>query len=304
MYILISTADNVATIFTMIQYLVLTLIREDLLTDIRLIGWLTMISVTATGVFWRISVFSNVLLSVARTIKINRPFQAIKKKLCFLFIVGCGIFWAALGTADIYVLIRAGSAEFFDNYMDFPRIGLETAEKIFHAAAKSNRCDPDNEDCGSMEMLHRGIVLLLFVIAYLLPVVVVLICMGIQIWWITKPRGDMETTAGPDNRRHVTVTILQLTVLFFVCHTAASIWYLCTDFFKVSDHHIIRAIIYITLPLVNAAISPIIIVARSKHLRRDFTRRFSRTVSTISVRRPTLHQTETFSMNTTDNDKS
>ena len=267
MYMLISTADNLATILLLAQYFVLWLIDQHYLNDI-VTAYLVTLLVAATGIFEKISVFSNVVLSVTRTIKIKRPFQRISRRIAFMSITGYGTFWAVLALADVVILVGIDDMTALDTFMTYPWLGTETVNLLAEAGC--------NEDC-HREMLARSIQFSLLALAYLLPVLIVVACMVIQVLWVRRPR-DVGA-AGPNNQRHVTITILQLTVLFFFCHCAATVWFLCTDFINeetsnlpmlIPSYSLINGAIYTTLPLLNAAVSPVIIIGRGKDLRKSF----------------------------------
>ena len=306
MYMLMGAADNLATVLLMAQYVALWSINGGGVSDSRPISCILIVCVALTGTFWRVSVFANVVLSVTRTIKITRPFKRIGSKSPFIAIAGYGIFWAAFATMDAKILIGLDEMESLNNYVSSPLIGIETANLIGETVAASNGCTLDEPDCHSSEMFHRGILLLLLMVAYPLPVLVVLVCMVLQVWCIGRPR-EVESTRGSNNQRHVTVTILLLTAVFFVCHSAATVWYLCTGFFE-GPHFkgmiIVHAFSYITLPLTNAAISPVIIIARSDDLKRNFTSRFLMFRSQRSVsQRNLVMTTQTLSLDLQQGDR-
>lgn len=274
MYILISTADCSATISLFVQYLVLWLIEQDRLLKHH-ISYLVTLSVATSAVFWKVSVFSNVVLSVTRTIKIRRPFQRIKAKIAYISIGAYVTFWTVLALLDVIILVKYDDKEALDTFISYPWIGSETANWLAEEAAVLKGCSHDDDDCYN-ELLGRSILLTLLALAYLLPVLIVLVCMTMQIWSIRRPGDEVERAGGANNQHHVTVTILQITVLFFVCHSAATVWYLCTDLLvenheelpsMIPGYRVLHGAIYTMLPLSNAMFSPVIIICRSGELR-------------------------------------
>ena len=277
MYMLIGTADNLTTISLLLQHLVLWLISQEYLTDRPTIAYTVTLFVASTGISSKLSVFSNVVLSVARTIKIKRPFERIKRRAALASIAIYGTFWAVLAIVDVVKLVQNDEMDAFDTFMSYPYLGAELTNLLAESTAMSSGCDIDVQDCYN-ETLGRSAVFILLTVAYLLPVLVVFLCMIIQLCSVRRPR-EVERAGGTDTQRHVTITILQITTLFFLCHVTATVWYLSTDL-TVKEHDLLSDIIpgyrtlngavYSTLPLINAALSPVIIIYRSYELWNNF----------------------------------
>ena len=277
MYMLIGTADSLTTISLLLQHLVLLLISREYLKERLSIAYMVTLFVASTGIFSKLSVFSNVVLSVARTIKIKRPFERIKRRAALASIAVYGTFWTVLATVDVVKLVQSDEMEALDTFMSYPYLGAELTNLLAESSVMSTGCDMDVQDCYN-EALGRSAVFLLLAVAYLLPVLVVFLCMIVQLCSVRRPR-EVERAGGTDSQRHVTITILQITALFFLCHVTATVWYLSTDL-SVKEHDLLPDIIpgyrtingavYSTLPLINAALSPAIIIYRSYELRNNF----------------------------------
>ena len=122
----------------------------------------------------------------------------------------------------------------------------------------------------------RIAILITYTLAYyVLPSVVVLICMIIQIRYLRRSLRESETQ--PGTSRHVSITVFLVSTLFFVCHTSvfigSAVWMsLHTDFVpdrsvETDDHTLLMigmgfGFANFTLPLIYAVAYPIIIICR------------------------------------------
>ena len=288
MYMLISTSDGLATLFLLTQYLLMWLIDREYITDPILIGCSITIIVAATGISWRVSVFSNVVLSVTRTIQIKRPFQRVKGRVVYVCIAVYAIFWVIVATFDVIILLKENDLDNYYSYSAHPIIGNELSNLFANKiAVQFEGCEQDDMISCYNETAGVSMQLVFMTVSYLLPVLIVLICMVIQIQWVSRPR---PVEGSPNNQRHVTITILQITVLFFVCHTAPSI----SNFISEYSHsfpdvpYLFNSALYTTLPLINAALSPVIIMSRSRELRNTFKIKLSVVSNSLASRIQTV----------------
>ena len=132
----------------------------------------------------------------------------------------------------------------------------------------------------------RSAILITYALVYyVLPALMVLICMIIQIRYLRRSLQESETL--PDTSRHVSITVFLVSTLFFVCHTSVFIgsvvWMsLHTDFVpdrsvETDDHTLLMmglgfGFAKFTLPLIYAVAYPIIIICRKPELKEKYVR--------------------------------
>ena len=114
-----------------------------------------------------------------------------------------------------------------------------------------------------------------------LPSIIVFVCMLIQMWYIRKIIGQRS----PEEGVHANITVFLISTLFFVCNTTfVSIFsayythsvYITTNtllFFKFA------AMAKFTMPLINAALFPFILIMRKEALRSRYKRYILSTIS-------------------------
>jgi len=262
-YLLISSCDCLMTLGILLQALLLQLLYSTTLVE----SWPLLLSVAVIGLALRCSVFGSVLLAVARTIKIVSPFYPIKRKVALGCVVSYTAFWVGVASYDVYTL-ASSTMEDVDLYTTSPFLGKEAATKISVAGCSDEECVQSEGN----EMLGRRLTFSLSILGFVVPCVIVLVCMVLQVAWLRRPSpGDAAS------QRHVTITILLLTAVFFVCNSATSIWFVLdkiTDVLE-STRRVSRVLYFMlvgmtitTVPLLNAVLSPLIIVLRSAQLKK------------------------------------
>ena len=126
----------------------------------------------------------------------------------------------------------------------------------------------------SSEELYYVFFISFLAIPFLIPVLIVLTTCLIQI--VSLKRSDMGAA---DNQRHVTITILLLSTLFVVCNSVLSVYlmlYMLTWDTVNYDYVYWYAVLFGTiLPVLNAAFNPVILISRSKAMRRGFVKALS-----------------------------
>ena len=215
----------------------------------------------------RMSIFCNLLLAVYRTVMILRPFHQMNtttaKVACLLYLVPW-IVLLGIAINQFHVLkiprplvenqyifdcfLASGLAYMIEGY------SLDTNLDIWFAVAIT----PD-------------------LISFVVPVLVVAVSCTVQV--ISINRSSQFPTSS--NQRHVTITVILMSCLFVVCNSAFSIYILYLSYVywshqnerltELSQHFsIITAILGAVLPVLNAALNPVIIISRSKQLRGSF----------------------------------
>ena len=261
LYTLIATADMACSVGTIYQSIVASIFTDRfgyISTDI--VDKNAAIFYTLIQISYRCSVFYNLVLAVSRTIIILRPFYQVNLKMiklvCILYILP----WILLGGMKIQVYNHTYTMMMVSKAVTF--------RGFFQISA------PLYYDVWAI------IASLGDIIAFVIPVIIVLITCIIQV--VSIRRSNQFPTSS--NQRHVTITVLFMSTLFVFCNSAFSV-YTCiiagmagsTGYFTIymwinsgGRHKIVNAVFSILLPILNAALNPVIIIYRSSGMRRKF----------------------------------
>ena len=98
------------------------------------------------------------------------------------------------------------------------------------------------------------------------------------------------------NQRHVTITIILISLIFVVCNFALTAYLTLIDVLFLSgqekmyqylvytpNYVVISAVLGTVLPVLNAALNPIIVISRSNGLSQEFRKTFKRIVGRVAV---------------------
>ena len=215
------------------------------------------VSFLSLHMYYRCSVFYNLVLAVSRTIMILRPLYQVNLKMIKLVCILYTLPWVLLCGMKIqvynydYAMMMISKVIILKGFSQFSH---QTFNDIWAVVAS----------LGDM-------------IAFVIPVIIVLITCIIQI--VSIRRSSQFPTSS--NQRHVTITVLLMSTLFVVCNSAFSV-YTCIIAVVArqvniynwinsgSRHKITNAVFSILLPILNAALNPVIIIYRSSGMRRKF----------------------------------
>lgn len=203
------------------------------------------------------SVYLNLTLAVIRVVSISHlgnsgvftTHRALLRTLLVLMVVVYMVGWTAVTT---YHLTR------WNHHITLLRAYIYSPGQYQLLYTSTTTLQ---EECGN--------IVLLIGVPYLLPSCVVLGCMGLCVRSLYKHRQNLDKA----QQRHVTVTVLMLTGLFFVCNTLFVYWPIahCTSMGGMGyegasrrAQAITRHLTGVLAPFVNAAISPLIITLRGK----------------------------------------
>ena len=210
---------------------------------------------TVIQISYRSSVFYNLVLAVSRTIMILRPFVQIKigavKVACILYIVP----WLILAAFDIN---------------QFYLVENQFVSTIyFNSILSMGTSISDYFDIVQVEALFYILFIYLpQLIAFIIPVLIIFITCVVQL--VSLHRSSRFPAS--NNQRHVTITVVLISTLFVVCNSAFHgllLYLYCTTDYTL--YIVTRAAVLGTvLPILNAALNPIIIITRSNGLRVKF----------------------------------
>ena len=259
LYTLIATADMACSVGTIYQSIVASIFTDRfgyISTDT--VDKNAAIFYTLIQISYRCSVFYNLVLAVSRTIMILRPFYQINLKMiklaCFLYALP----WVLLCVMKIQVYNRDYTLMMISQKVTFEGFYQISPFYFYYDwwAVVASLGD---------------------IIAFVIPVIIVLITCIIQV--VSISRSSQFPTSS--NQRHVTITVLLMSTLFVVCNSAFSV-YTCiiaslagrvpiVQWFKSGGRQkIMIAVFSVLLPILNAALNPVIIIYRSSGMRRKF----------------------------------
>ena len=163
---------------------------------------------------------------------------------------------------------------------DFPGLTYAVVIYCFSTNSVTNKCFDNHE-------LRFAVFTTLTFTCYVLPALIVLICMMIQIRYLRKSLKDSETL--PSTSRHVSITVLLVSTLFFLCHATIFItgivWFSLHPRFSPAHNSsdesffllgMLIGFVKFTLPLIYAVAYPIIIICRKPELKERYVRYLKR----------------------------
>ena len=222
-------------------------------------GWTGDVNVMILSFFlqisYRCSVFCNLVLAVSRTIMILKPFYQINIKMVKLTCTLYAVPWIALYGINLHQ---------FHSHYTYSIAGAGLAYKVTLS--------------GSDEYYIASI--LPDLVAFLIPVIIVIVTCIIQVR--TLYRSSQLPTSS--NQRHVTITVLLMSTLFVLCNSPFSFYFTLEVILILNGYrdqsgsyltflqrfYIITVLSATVLPILNAALNPVIIITRSNGMRRTF----------------------------------
>ena len=263
LYLMIAACDAITGVAAVLTGILILSVRShvELATDLSYAAYFVY-SVTIPT-----SIFLNVNLAVIRTINLYRPLYQISKR-----VVGGVVGLVAVG----WIITTGWNLSRWDRHRNLLRTYIYSPGQFQIAYHQ-----------GTSRLMECANTVRFVTVPYLLPSVIVVVCMAVQLQLNYKilqhvVRGRKQsgdTEQHKDSRdserwrqqRHVTITILCLTLLFFVCNTV--FLYLPLSYCLNLDVVIVekeerrsrdrwRHITGVVFPFINAAFSPVILVVR------------------------------------------
>ena len=257
-YVVNATLDLINA-FSTIVLVSLALTTADTLqsSDISILSparkWTLISAVLLQLTTYRISVFGNTVLSVARTLVVLFPFRRNTLR-------------AALGSMGVYALYPCALSG-----IHISKLGEAGATQVenFIIAPLYSEGDAMLDLLGG-EDANRETVEVMFslVIPFCIPVCTCLLCAALMLWKLQT--GSCPSGSSREKQRKVTVTILLLTVAFLVFNISSFLKFLVVNLGGVPfDSTELRLVMLYTFPLYNAIANPIILIVRSRDLREN-----------------------------------
>ena len=272
--------DIICAIGTIHKYIAVLLFYKNLISG-RNLDVNAMIFYFFTQVSYRCSVFYNLVLAVSRTLLILRPFYQINIKF---------VKFACVLSSVLLIILNGIKTHEFNNFYfgnsfgGGSLIGSGLASKLFNVM--------ENQE----DNFHNYVILsnLPDFIGLMIPVIIVIITCIIQV--ISLQRSSQFPTSS--NQRHVTITVLLMSTLFVLCNSALSFYFSSIMVFILTENYelwhswtsdtifpIVSVVTGTVLPILNAALNPVIIIARSNGLRNKFLNSLQRMIYLVRLRR-------------------
>ena len=256
MYLFVSSTDLLTAISALLVSLVLFLQKHSTDASIALV----LPAYAIFSVTFKVSVFLNLTVASARTINIIQPFYRINNRAWVIAVAVYILGWIIFTVVQISLEETPQHESVYDAYLYSPG-QYQIVERAGHL---KNEC--------------RNISLFIG-LPYLLPSVVVVVCMVVQSHTLLKMQPEKSTNT--DVQRNITVTIFMMTVLFFVCNTVYVVYPIthCIEILqekgfdsetfhdKERKKYMWRFLTGVVAPFVNAAFNPLILIARGKALK-------------------------------------
>ena len=290
LYTMISGADILTAVGIIHQSIAISLFTRDVISEVTL-NHNTVVCYTLIQISYRSSVFYNLVLAFSRTVMILSPFHQIKIKIvivaCVLYVVP----WMFLAGNDVhkfYILDHNFSSDMYTLYIGMGP-SLPQTLRISYA---------DRSSC-------YIILIALMVIAFLIPVVLIIVTCIVQVISLNRSR----QVPASSNQRHVTITVILMSTLFVVCNSTYygylfSAMIQLTFGIELGFYHstlILYVVVYGTLlPILGSVLNPVIIIFRSSGLRRKFWGTAARLCSRSQISNESTNATDQTGISITD----
>ena len=266
LFLLITTADLVICLGHLILMICVVLLHYDIIPPISAMVCLVIHSVMSL-LGYASSVLLNMILAVLRTVKISFPFHQVKVGVLNIVIALFFGLLVLLCAADVWTVVV-----YAKRYC--PRCWFYMWKNVVLAFIGHNLCYyldiPVCWEDKAIVISDCQVGLL-----YLAPIGVVMVCLLVQLS-ITRIR---MRTRNPDHPvvtdwSHVNTTVFILSAVFFVCNSGIAILQIYFQHIYGSEYMgdpfallVCKLMVSTTLPLLNALLTPLIIISRSQELR-------------------------------------
>ena len=265
LYTLIASMDIFCASGTIYQFIIVGLqLQNKIHLGVKAFDINAMVFLFFMQVGYRCSVFGNLVLAVSRTKTIFNPFYQISKKMvkkaCTLYAVPLIVLYGitVYAYSDGLTYYHGKSTYFGYTFHYGYLIGSWLSFLVMDLFSFSSGRDS----------LRETLMALPDFIALITPVVIIVITCFIQIFSIWKA----NQFATSSNQRHVTITVLLMSTLFVVCNSPPCV-YMAEWLGMVgpsSSHENYSIVLGNVPPVVNGALNPVIIVSRSREMKRKF----------------------------------
>ena len=268
MYFILGVSDlctGISTLLHFFTFLIFLIVQAE---ESPPLLWVAVISYFCTIIFFRLSAFVSLLFSVIRTMNIISPFTRIKKRVvmvCILCYIGI---WISVFLVELVLFSTQNSQSSVDFFKQtFYEPGL----------LKSIQHESTGKALQSRDMFIWA--LFLTIIPITLPAVIAVVLTGFQVFYLVRTDGQSATEkSGARKNRQVEITIIMITLLFFVCSSFVLLQPIYwadrinspIEKLDARDQYLLFYIFGYVPMFVNAALNPAILILRGENLRRYF----------------------------------
>ena len=272
-YFILASSDFCTGVCTACHFVTLLIFLVVKAEESACLFWASFFSYFLSIVSFRLSAFISLLFSILRTTNIISPFTPIRKGVVMIVVIIYTTFWSVAFLVEL-VLYVLNEEERYDPYSSTmfmmstfynPAILIN----IHTEYCKANMYTP----------IHLHILSLLVTIVPIpVPAIISLVLTSVQIYYLIKmdqQRNTLERGAGARRNKEIEITIVLITLLFFICTslTLAQPLYWIDEtespIFKLHprEQNILFYILGYVPMFVNAALNPVILICRGENLR-------------------------------------
>lgn len=218
------------------------------------------------------SVLYNIVLAVLRTINIYFPFYRAKKRVMMCFLATFPFIYLIVTIYELYFYRGESYFALFSYLVIMPAVGASLTWSI----------NLKLEDMSLEPLPEYSHVIVSLLIPFVLPSLISVVCFALQARKLLKKNVDLnKSKVNQAKQRDITLTILMLTVTFFICNTTffstALVLIFGMDNWERQYEGKIITMMYVTstvLPFINSLINPLIFLGRGATLRQFLYKNF------------------------------
>ncbi|KAL5262077.1 hypothetical protein ACHWQZ_G007687 [Mnemiopsis leidyi] len=256
LYLVIALTDMLSAVVELIRDgVALSCLREKFQIPAWTVVWYLSMGLS----YYNCSISFNVILAVAKTINITRPFYRIERKTVDRLMIAVVVLWFMVGVADIVAIYESHKSAHscyaqWILLFSYSYLGMGLMARYFKLSIINQAI--------SYKITPYSIPM---VIEYLVPCVVVFACTVVQMVYIKK---SFSASSNPQQKlaNHVNLTVFLVCVTFFFSVAAFCLY--C--FVPGNMNPAVEMVTRFSLPRIYAIIFPIIIILRKRSLRRRY----------------------------------
>ena len=263
--------------------------------DMRYLYYCLYYCIATAGFAQTCSKFYSAMLSTVMTILSWNPFRRLNFRKIRVFITISTVMLFIVCLCDSIVLVNFEMSGYYKHVYEYHILipaaygfpGFVSLAGLACAGFPSKIFSPDFENSTTRLLLSiAGVSLLVLVV--ILPPLVYLVSAILMTVFLKRAVREQDSGQLTSNVRHVSVTVILVASLSFVCNVTLMALYVLTLYSHRITNLFTRGrefgISIITLPLINAALFPMILITRNATLKRRFIGILTRTRDFIFTR--------------------
>ena len=279
MFMLISAAELFAAAGEIFRSVPAILCMID--SHIRIPAWVSFSHIYPALLGYIFAVFYNTVIAVVQTMTTVDPFRGFNKKLVVISLVLGTVFWVLIAVVE-FVLTTLDSHNTSCMLQWSIYLENEPGGILLKLTLDFLRGVPFDDK----SLIYQTPVIL----SYMIPSLIVFGCLVIQLVYIRRSYGYTENNAISREGRHASVTVFLVSSLFLVCNSILVI-YNTIHIFTPFSSPVTSMFLHFSLPLVNAALYPVIIILRKQSLRKQYKEYINTVCRFLNRERQSLYNT-------------